>query len=61
MMNKMIGRLEGVDVWLVLSLMIFLLFFTAVCIYLLRMSRSHAEQMSMTPLADEPTEMDLNL
>lgn len=57
----MIGRLEGVDVWLVLSLMIFLLFFTAVCIYLVRMSSRHAQEMSRTPLSDDSQNMDLNL
>ncbi len=61
MMNKMIGRLEGVDVWLVLSLLIFLLYFTAVCIYLVRMSSSHAQKMSKTPLSDDSPNMDLNL
>ena len=60
MMNKMIGKLEGADVWLVISLMVFLLFFTAVCVYLFRMSRRHAQEMSMVPLSDDSTEIDLN-
>jgi len=60
MMNKMIGKLEGADVWLVISLMVFLLFFTAVCVYLFRMSRRHAQEMSMVPLSDYSTEIDLN-
>ncbi len=61
MMNKMIGKLEGADVWLIISLLMFLLFFMAVCIYLHRMSSRHAREMSMVPLGDEPNELDLNL
>jgi len=53
MINKMLGKLEGADVWMVLSLLIFVLFFIAVCIYLVRMNKTHIETMSNLPLQDD--------
>jgi len=53
MINKMLGRLEGADVWMGLSLMIFVLFFIGVCIYLCRMSSSYIETMKHVPLQDD--------
>jgi cytochrome c oxidase cbb3-type subunit IV len=54
MINKMLGKLDGADVWMVLSLLIFVLFFIGVCIYLLRLSNEHAEKMKRIPFSDEP-------
>jgi cbb3-type cytochrome oxidase subunit 3 len=53
MINKMLGRLEGADVWMGLSLMIFVLFFIGVCVYLYRMSSSYTEAMKQVPLQED--------
>jgi cytochrome c oxidase cbb3-type subunit 3 len=53
MINKMLGRLEGADVWMGLSLMIFVLFFIGVCVYLYRMSNTYTETMKQVPLQDD--------
>lgn len=49
-MGKIIGSVEGADVYLILSLIIFMLVFILVIVYLVGMSKERIKQLEMLPL-----------
>lgn len=53
MFNKLLGKVEGVDTWLVASLIIFGVFFIGVLAYLLLMRSKHAEYLKNIPFNEE--------
>lgn len=49
MFNKLLDKLQGADVFMVLSFLIFLIFFIVVGLYLLKCSKEHIKKMSELP------------
>lgn len=47
---------EGVAIFPIVAFLIFFIFFTLMIVYVLRMKRSHIDNMSNIPLAEEPVE-----
>lgn len=54
-MGKMLGYVEGADLFLVISLLIFLLFFIGVSIYLFKIDRKLISDMEQLPLQNDDT------
>lgn len=48
--------IDGVEIYPILSLVIFVLFFTAVIIFVVKMSKKHVDQMSALPLERDEEE-----
>jgi cytochrome c oxidase cbb3-type subunit 4 len=58
-MSQMLGYVEGADVFLIISLLLFLLFFIGVTIYMIRMEKGMVEKMENMPLLnDEPNQKE---
>lgn len=51
-MSFMLKHVQGVDIYLIISLFIFLFFFIGVTIYLVKGNKKHFEEMSKVPLKD---------
>ena len=49
MFNKLLGKVDGADTWMVLSLLIFAAFFVGVLVYLTLMRRKHADYLKNIP------------
>lgn len=49
MFNKLLGKVDGADVWMVTSLIIFAAFFLGVVLYLTLMRRRHADYLKNIP------------
>lgn len=52
-MRQFLDGVQGVDVYLIISLFIFLAFFIGVAIWFFRVDKKHVEKMSQMPLQDE--------
>lgn len=50
MFNKLLDKLQGADVFMVLSFLIFVLFFIVVSVYLIKSNKEHIKRMSELPL-----------
>ena len=50
MFNKLLDKLQGADVYMIISFLIFLLFFIGVSLYLLKSNKKHIERMREMPL-----------
>ncbi len=46
--------IDGIEIYPVISLLIFFIFFTLLIIYTLKMDKTHVEEMSDFPLEDLP-------
>lgn len=49
MMSKLIGYVEGADVYLIISLIIFMLVFLVAAVQMFTMSKQTSDRMSMLP------------
>ncbi len=47
-----LNSIDGVEIFPIISLIIFLLFFTVMLIWVLRINKNEAKQMSQLPLQD---------
>ncbi len=54
MFKEVLRSIEGVGLYPVISLVIFVLFFTTVFLWVLRMKRCDAEKLAAMPLDDGP-------
>jgi cytochrome c oxidase cbb3-type subunit 4 len=54
-MGRILGYVEGADLFLVISLIIFLLFFIGVSIYLFKIDRKLISDMEQLPLQNDVT------
>jgi hypothetical protein len=52
-MNQMLGKISGVDIWMILSLIMFGLFFLAVIVRLFLIKKTHVEYLSQIPFSKE--------
>lgn len=52
MINKLLGHVDGVDIWLAISLIIFGAFFIGVLGYLTLMRKGHAEYLKNIPFTE---------
>ncbi|MCC7297041.1 MAG: hypothetical protein IT244_01805 [Bacteroidia bacterium] len=52
MFNKLLGKVDGVDLWMTMSLLIFGVFFIGVLISLFMMKKSRTEYLKNMPLTD---------
>ena len=48
--------IDGVEIYPILSLLIFVLFFTAVILFVVKMNKKHVDQMSALPLENDEDE-----
>jgi cbb3-type cytochrome oxidase subunit 3 len=53
MFNRLLDKVVGADIWMVLSFSIFFLFFLFVTIYLWKSDKGHIKRMSEMPVNDE--------
>jgi hypothetical protein len=51
-MFKQITNLDGSEIYLISSLLLFMVFFVVVGIYLFKISKSHVQMMSNLPIDD---------
>lgn len=56
MINELLNRVEGADVYMAFSLILFLAFFIAVGIYVFRTRKEYIIKMKNLPLEDMETE-----
>ena len=49
MFNKLLGKVDGADTWMVLSLIIFGVFFIAVIVRIFLMKKSHIDYVKNLP------------
>lgn len=54
MFKQFIDKIPGADLFLVTSLLMFLVFFLTVGVYLYIMDQQHLHEMSQMPLNDQP-------
>ncbi|MBR9861310.1 hypothetical protein GYB22_11295 [bacterium] len=59
-MNKIIGFVEGADVYLVTSLLIFLLVFVVVSVQMFLMKKDTSDKMSMLPFHNSNSDNNEN-
>jgi cbb3-type cytochrome oxidase subunit 3 len=52
MIKDILTRIEGVEIYPIISLLIFFLFFVGIGIYLFRMDKSFVNKMKQLPLND---------
>lgn len=53
MINNMLGKINGVGVYYVISMLIFITFFIGVSILLVKMQKNRVDHMKNLPLADD--------
>ncbi|MCC5919109.1 MAG: cbb3-type cytochrome c oxidase subunit 3 [Cyclobacteriaceae bacterium] len=53
MKKDILTSLEGVDIYPVISLLIFVLFFVGMAVFVFTMKRSHIDAMKAMPLEDD--------
>lgn len=56
--KNIFNDLAGVDIYPVISMMVFVIFFLAVGLYAIRANKSHIERMKQLPLQDTPADFD---
>ncbi|MFC5283913.1 hypothetical protein [Pedobacter alpinus] len=60
MFKQFVKTLQGDEVFMLISLLIFVLFFIGATIALIRMKKSYTEYMADIPLNDENEKQDFN-
>ncbi len=58
MFKQFINTLKGDEIYMLISLMIFFLFFIAATVALIKMKKKHIDYMSHIPLAEEENAND---
>lgn len=58
MFRQFIDKVTGGDVYLITSLLIFLIFFIIIALLLIRMNKNHIKYMTELPLNDDKKETD---
>jgi cbb3-type cytochrome oxidase subunit 3 len=53
MINKLLGKVNDVDQWLIASLFIFALFFIGVLVHLVSMRKKHIETLKNIPFNEK--------
>ncbi len=53
-------RIENIEIWPVISLIIFFLFFTGLLIYIFKIDKNFINKMKNLPLEDDETEVRSN-
>ncbi|RVU26578.1 hypothetical protein EOJ36_00875 [Sandaracinomonas limnophila] len=56
MFKQFISNIPGADVYMIFSLLLFLVFFILVGIYLLKMDKSYLNKMEELPMGDAQTD-----
>lgn len=57
MFKQFVSGMEGMDQYLIFSMIIFIVFFVGVLIYVIRMTREEVETLSNIPLSDKETDL----
>jgi cbb3-type cytochrome oxidase subunit 3 len=52
MYKEVLRSIEGIGIYAIISLVIFMLFFTTVFLWMFRIRKSHADHMASLPLED---------
>lgn len=60
MLSQMLNKIEGADIYVILSLMIFLGLFLFASLYVWKADRSHIRKMSELPFNESNTQSDLS-
>jgi cbb3-type cytochrome oxidase subunit 3 len=53
MFNQIFENIEGIEIYPLISLMIFFLFFIVVAVWIIKMNKSYVRKMEMLPLDDD--------
>ena len=53
-------QVHNVEVWPIISLSIFFVFFVGLLVYVLRIKKDHVSHMSAMPLSEDSPENDIN-
>ena len=53
MFSELLDKVEGADIWMIASLMIFITFFIGVTIYVIRANKDHIQKMKNMPLNED--------
>lgn len=53
MFNRLLDKLQGADVFMVASFLIFVVFFIVVGVYLIKSNKEHIKRMSELPISKE--------
>lgn len=56
-MNQMIGRIDGADTWMIMSLIIFGVFFLGVLVKLFVLKKSRIDHLKNIPFSDNNNEL----
>lgn len=54
-------RVHNVEIWPIISLIIFFVFFVGLLVYVWKIKKSHVSHMEAMPLADDEPQNQLNL
>ncbi|MBI1222062.1 MAG: CcoQ/FixQ family Cbb3-type cytochrome c oxidase assembly chaperone [Bacteroidetes bacterium] len=57
MFKQFLSGVDGMEQYLIFSMIIFILFFTGVLIYVWRMKKEDVKELSNIPLTDQETEL----
>ncbi len=60
-MNDLIGKINGVDFWMILSLIIFGLFFLGVLVHLLFLTKKQTNYLRNIPFTENETNKSIDL
>ncbi len=60
MLSQMLNKIEGADIYVILSLMIFLGLFLFATVYVWKADRGHIRKMSELPFNESNTQSDLS-
>lgn len=58
MIKNVLSHIGGVEVYGILSILIFFAFFTGMLVWAFRVKRSHLDTMGRLPLQEDPAESD---
>jgi hypothetical protein len=53
MFNRLLDKLQGADVFMVASFLIFVVFFIVVAVYLIKSNKDHIKRMSELPFNND--------
>jgi cbb3-type cytochrome oxidase subunit 3 len=57
MFKQFVGQVSGHNIYLIISLLIFFIFFVAIALLLIKMNKKHIAYMSGLPLNDDKEEI----
>lgn len=57
MFKQFISGVEGMDQYLIFSMVVFIVFFVGVLIYVVRMTKDEVDTLSNIPLTDKETDL----